>query len=325
MTSAEGVMSTIPSTSETVRVPYTVVGGKPQAPVGERNSLSCVLLSRGGRQFKSGYLQEILSLGFNEIISLEGPGSGYDVEGLSRKFPEIRFIIFHEDISPGEKLNIGIGESNSAFSFVLWNDMRIPPGSLTDRFKERLSGREVLCNAPVLLNLRHETVPSVQAPAFFRSLLKVLPLAPQTDPVKTLFPFDYCGIYSTERFKGLGGFDGRIKSLYWQKMDFGFRAYLWDERILVNPFLKLSYLGELPVEDTTPDRYYPLFYIKNLAVKLRGGAACLPATQFLAYLSTSGENVFTSLKEFSEVRAWVFENSSRFKQDARRITEQWEV
>jgi len=318
-------MSTIPSTSEQVRVPYTVVGRRQPIPPDRDVSLSCVLLSRGGRQFKAGYFKELLTLGFDEIISLEHAQSGYDVEELSRKFPEIRFIIIHERASVGEEVNIGIGESGARFVFVLWNDMRIIPGSLSLRFKENLAGSGLLCIVPVLLNLKHETLPSIQAPAFFRNLLKVLPLAPQSDSMKTLFPFDYCGIYNRERFFQCGGFDSRIKSPYWQKMDFGFRAQLWGEKILASLSLKVSYLGDIPVEDTTPDEYYPLFYLKNLAVKLRGEAAILPAHQFFQYLFTSGGNVFSSLNKFREVRSWVRANSPRFRYDARRIIEQWEV
>ena len=69
-------------------------------------SLSIVLLNRGGRPFKSAVFSELFDIGASEIISIEGPSVQYDIENLSRKYPEVRFLLLAEQVTIGERLNL---------------------------------------------------------------------------------------------------------------------------------------------------------------------------------------------------------------------------
>ena len=319
-------MNTIPTTSKQFRIPYTVAGGQKGDRV--RKSpvlLSLLLLNRGGRPFRQEILKELKTLGFDEIISIEGPQINYDVESLALKFPNIRFLLLHQQVSRGEQINMGIEEAKGRFVFVLWNDIRIAPSSLSRRLLEKIQEEEVLCVVPLIKNQRQETLPTVQAPAFDRKRLRVLPLQPNSDGMVNLFPFDYLGIYHRGRFLLTGGFDYSIKNPWWQKLDFGFRSFMWGEKILCSTALRVSYLGDVPSEDTTPDSGYKRFFLKNLSIRFTGDSGVLPGSRFLPFAFRSGGGIFSAYKEFKAAQKWVEINTFRFQQDARGITELWEV
>jgi len=303
-----------------------MVGGKRSA-TGKANfpGFTLCLLNRGGRLFKQEQFAELERLGFPEIISLEGPGELYDLESLTLKFPTIRFLLLHEEASAGEQVNMALEEASGEYVIVLWNDMKIAPGSLSYRLLERIIKQEALCVVPILQNYKLETIPTIQAPAFYKTLLKVVPLYPSADGMLTLFPYDFVGIYSRERFILSGGYDYSLSNPYWQKMDFGFRNYMWGEKILCQTALRFSYINDPTLEDNTPDHSYRFFYLKNLAVRFNGEAGVLPWRKFLPYSMKAGSGFFSGLSDFKEVRRWVQVNQYRFKQDARSVTELWEV
>ena len=318
-------MNTIPTTSNRVRVPYTIVGEKKAdkslilSPV-----LSLLVLNRGGRPFRVDYLKELQKLGPIEILSVEGAAPVYDIEALARKFSGVKFLLFHKDVSTGEKVNIGLKESSGRYVLVIWNDMK-PGYLLSPRFLKALETTDALCSVPVMQNSKTEIIPSIKAPAFYHKKLKVLSLMPSTGGMESLYPFDYTGIYSKERFFLTGGFDYTITNSYWQKMDFGFRAHMWGEHIVCNTGLKVSYLGEDLLENTTPDEKYRLFYLKNLSLRYSGDAAFLSWWKFPGYYLKSGSSLVGAWKDFKAVREWVEINKYRFTCDALSITDLWEV
>ncbi len=323
---AKGAMNTIHTTTKRSRLPYTVVGGarldtRKQYPV----ELTLLVLSRGSRIYRGELLNQIAKLGIPEVLFLEGPGESYEIETLSVRHPKIRFLLLHESVSPGERINIGIDEAHGRYILVLWDDIKIVPPLISDRFMERVEEYDILCTAPLLQNERRQTLPTVGAPAYNRGKLELFELAPASDRVDTLFPFDYIGIYGKERFEKTGGYDPGITNPYWQKLDFGFRSYMWGESIQCAASFRLQYLFEPPEEDETPDESYKLFYLKNLALRFNGDSAALPMTRFLRYAGISDSGFFESLAEFKEVRKWADINKYRFTQDARSVTELWEI
>jgi len=283
-----------------------------------------VLLNRGGRPFKSSVFSELLEVGASEIISVEGPAAGYDVENLARRHPEVRFLLLTEPVTTGEKVNIGVEEAKSEFVLVMWNDMRIVSGFSESTFSRMVEGAP-LCTVPVLQSMRKETIPSIQVPAIYRKQLKIVPSQPSADGEPTIYPFDYCGIYRKEAFTLSEGFDYLLENDHWQKLDFGFRAYMWGERIECSTSLRFQYRGDTPTEDTSRDESYKLFFLKNLAVRFNRDAGVLPVSQLLRYLLRSGADVITAYREFREVSRWVTLNQFRFRQDARSVTELWEM
>jgi hypothetical protein len=313
---------------------YTAVGGKER---GASTGLSAVLLNRGGRYPRRTLFQELEKVGFDYIISVEGPQERYDLEDLCNRFPSVRFLLLREDLSPGEQINLAVSELSSPFFFVLWNDLRIIHSGGAAKIAEWLFySREErrgepkllnkrLCTVPHIQNAQFEPLPTLIAPVFFRrSRIKTLFFASQREGLATLYPFDGVGIYDRDRFVLLGGYDNTLKSPHWQFMDFGFRAYLWGEEIRSTQLVRLSYNGEIPSEDSTAEESYRRFYLKNLAPVFRGDMAQLPWRRFPGYLFRAGGDPFLAAADFAEGRRWVKTNCYRFRGDARSVTERWD-
>ncbi|MDR1029379.1 MAG: hypothetical protein LBL76_00740 [Treponema sp.] len=329
-------MNTIPTTFNDTLPSYTAVGGTER---GASTGLSAVLLGRGGGRYpRRTRFQELEKIGFDYIISMEGPQERYDVEELSGLFPQVRFILLKEAVSLGEQINLAASELSSSLFFVLRNDLRILHSGGASRMEERLRlGMEELnkedgqkslykrlCTVPLIQNSHFETLPTLIAPAVFHSSVKPLFFAPAKEGQSSLYPFDGVGIYDRSRFIRLGGFDRTLKSAHWQLMDFGFRAYLWGEQISATQLIRLSYDGETPPEDSTADESYRRFYLKNLAPVFRGDSASIPLRCFPGYFWRSGKDLLAAWNDFSQGRQWVKTNRYRFRSDARAITELWE-
>jgi hypothetical protein len=243
-----------------------------------------------------------------------------------------------EAISPGEGINLAASELSSSLFFVLWNDLKILRGGGASRMAERLlfSAEELarnpdekntyrrLCTVPVIQDSRFETMPTLSAPVLIRGSVKTVSTAPAKEGGHSLYPFDGIGVYDRERFIRLGGFDGTLKSFYWQLMDFGFRSRLWGEEIASTQAVKLSYEGAISAADSTAEESYRRFYLKNLAPVFRGDYANLPLRRFPGYLRRSGADIFSAWDDFKEARAWVKTNCYRFRCDARTMTNSWE-
>jgi hypothetical protein len=330
-----GVMSTIPIIFNEPMPSYTAVGGTAR---GAFNGVSAILLNRGGRYPRRTLFKELEKAGFDYIISLEGPHDRYDLEDLSSRFPFVRFIILKESINPGEQINLAVSEIASPLFFVLWNDLRILHGGDASKIAAwfSLSSEELLkakpetgairrlCTVPVMQNSGMETLPTLTTPAFFKGTVKSLRFPPRAEAQPSLYPFDGVGIYDRVRFVRLGGFDGTIKSPYWQLMDFGFRAHLWGEEICGTQLVRLSYDGEAGAEDTTTDAGYRRFYLKNLAPVVRKNTAHIPLLVLFSYLIKTGGDPLAAWEEFRRDRQWVKNNQYQFRIDARTLIGLWE-
>jgi hypothetical protein len=202
--------------------------------------------------------------------------------------------------------------------------MRVPSSSFPERFLDRVREKGNLCTAPWLYTYRNELVPSLFVPVFYKKRLKVLPLSPVKDEVPSLYPYDYCGIYSKERFILQGGYDYKIENPYWQKLDFGFRGHLWGERIVCSRLLRAAVNESAPPENATPDESYRIFFLKNLAVRFNGDRGELSYGRFLPFFLHSGCGFFTALREYRSARHWVRINTYRFRMDSQSVTELWE-
>ncbi|OHE64963.1 MAG: hypothetical protein A2Z99_13775 [Treponema sp. GWB1_62_6] len=208
---------------------------------------------------------------------------------------------------------------------MLWNDIRLAQGGGAARIAEKAADRSALCVVPIIENGKYETLPTLKVPAFYRGTIRTIPFAPRVENAPTLYPFDAVGLYDMERFQRLGGFDPTIRSLYWQLMDFGFRARLWGETIRCTRAVKFAYEGEIPSENASVDEGYKVFFLKNLAPVFRGDYAHIPIRRFLPYMLRSGVGAIEAWKEFSEGRKWVATNRYRFSSDARMAIELWEA
>jgi hypothetical protein len=305
-----------------------VVGGTANASAaasgGPASRVSVVLLNRLARFYREEAFRELSRAGFESILSVESRGDIPDLESLTLRPAGVRFMILSQPASIGAQINMAIRESAGPYVFVLWSDMVLSAQSLSSRFFDRLAEQDILCRAPLLMGAAGEVLPSASNPALHKSSLKVIRLVPSKDGARSLYPVDYAGIYSKEKFILTGGFDPLFTNSYWQKLDFGFRAWLWGEEIRVSQALKLAYTGTPPVEDETPDECYKWFWLKNLAPSFRGDSAYIPRSRLWAYLRRRGEGPASALSEFREAREWVRTNRYRFRVDAPSLVDLWE-
>jgi hypothetical protein len=227
-------MSTIPTTFNEMLPSYTVIGGRERLG---KAGLSAVLLNRGRRYSRSRLFSDLEKTGFDTVVSVEPPPGQYDLEDLSQQFPFVRFVLLQETISLGEQINLAAAEIDTPLFFVIWNDLRFIAGGGAHRMAQRLTGHgeksfRRLCTVPVIQSPRSETLPTLRAPVLPRKKEHTRGLSPSSEGLRSLYPFDGVGIYDKERFVRMGGFDGTLKSSYWQLMDFGFRAHLWGKKYL---------------------------------------------------------------------------------------------
>lgn len=319
-------MNTIHTTFNNPETVYTVIGAhkkEPDHPA--RQGLSVLLLNRGGRPFREELFKELSRLDVTEIISVENRSlGGGDFEEYTSLYENLRFILTDNCITPGEKINIGITEALCDNIFVIWNDMQLNSRELSHRLFQKIIEKRVLCTVPVLHSYKGQLIPTCMTPLSSKGILKVLALE-NKELGKSLFPFDYTGIYNKEKFIRSGGYDYYIKNPYWQKMDFGLRAYLWGEEILPHSSLKVSFTTDRDLsENTTPDASYRLCYLKNLSVRFNGDSGVLPLSRFIKYFDKSGSTLTDAWRDFQRVRAWVKTNRYRFTTDASAIIQLWD-
>jgi len=318
-------MSTIPSISDTLGDnggPYTVVGdGIPRhRPYSaNRPSLTVLLLNRGSRQYRSILFQEVCSLGSAEVLSLEQNPAPHNLETLSRRYADLKFLIFAQKSTIGAQINAAIREANSEYIYVLQGDMR---ANLSTSLPKPT---EILCTTPVFTDNQGKTIPTSIGPiAGAKRIFDTQPRFPEKNGTPSLIPWDYTGIYSKTRHQSIGGFDPQIEESWWQKLDYGMRAWLWGEEIRTQLSLRISYLDELHMEDLSSGIGYLRFYLKNLALKRDGDSVDLTASLIWPLLFSAGLSLRAVRRQIRELKHWVRLNRYRFKKDAAELTELWD-
>ena len=83
-------------------------------------------------------------------------------------------------------------------------------------------------------------------------------------------------------------------------------------------------MNEVAEEDRSVTRDYITFFLKNLAVRFTGDSCEIPASRaFTVWMRYAFRP--SVRREIRHIRKWVYTNRFRFQEDARSITELWEV
>jgi len=316
-------MNTIPLTFNEHQVDRTTIGGKEKAPENPMN-ISVVLLNKMGSQFKMKIFEELIKCNFASIISIEPDAGNYNIEEISHRFPQIKFIIPHEELTDGEYINIAMEEITSEYLLVLKDDLYIPNGVLLPNLAEKILKNKNICVAPRLVDSRRNSLPIHKIPSSKKMHFVIESLTQVQDEVSTLFPFDYIGLYNREKFIDAGGFDYSIKSPYWQLLDFGVRAWLWGEKIKITTALQLSYsVEEAPVENSTPGLDSLRFFLKNELPKYKLDHAVIKKSAFGRFYRSSRCGWFEARRQFKDALNWLEHNKYKFKMDLQTLIENW--
>ncbi len=315
-------MNIIPLTFNEKQIERTIIGGTEKNPYAA-HPISVVVLTREISHYKNQIFESLMKNGFESIISVEHHTDNYSIDELSRTFPCVKFIIPHEKISTGEKINISMSEVDSPYVLVLWDDIKTRVNMVSDLLLARLHESEALCLSPVLLNDQMQNILVKMTPVLKKGSFTVMPGQVLYDNTPTLYNFDCIGIYNRQRFIQMGGFDYTITSSYWQNIDFCMRSWLWGEKIFCSPLFRLSYEDISPVEDSTINTSYLRFYLKNLLPFYKNDYAYIPVSAFFGFARRSS-SFFGSISLFKAARLWVETNQYRFKKDASSLISQWD-
>ncbi|MBQ6905347.1 MAG: hypothetical protein IJQ27_04660 [Spirochaetia bacterium] len=290
---------------------YTIIGGEKPNITPHTLPWTLLVLNRGRTALQTS------QMGFAEIISIES-------SSLRRHeaVPHVKTLITDTAVNPGEQINIGISAASYPFVVVIWNDMQLKT-LFSPQFISEVEDSGVVCSVPMLYSRHGDLIPSIPTPASSMRTVKTIPMTAIETGTRALYPFDYAGIYNKKLFLHAGGYDNDINSSFWQKMDFGFRNWLWGERIVLNASLRIYYTCDFQQDDQTIDQGYRRFYLHNLAVRIKDNLAYLPKTGVFSYIFRSGEGPMVALSEYKEAASWIDQNSTRFMQSGRTLVERW--
>lgn len=321
---ASFVMNTTPTTPEPRELPYTVIGSQ-GADANERSLLpfTLLVLHRNNRHERADIFDRIHRLNAREVISVETVNPRWDIEAYSTSYKEFRFLLFsREPDSLGQALNIAINEATSRQVLVIWSDVQVMP--ISKAYLDEFALSRDLCIIPHIRSLTGEVLPTLHVPAGYRKALKILSLVPGPSQKSSLFPFDFMGLYNRDAFLQTTGFDEHILEPWWQKMDFGFRSWIWGNKMRASPGLRLQVLGEQEPEDTSIGPGYVRFYGKNMLPEFLADHGALSTRRFFAFKKASGASIGRAWQQFQDLRSWVFQHRYRFRTEARSIVEFWD-
>lgn len=315
-------MNTIPLTFDEHQINRTVVGGR-QNNEHKKMDISVILLNSNGSHFKLHVFENLLSCGFDSVISVENDSNNFSIEEVSKKFPEIKFIIPLEKCTEGELINLAVSEIKSEYFLILKDSLYIPSGVLLPNLAEKLTNDETYCLVPRLLDKNKNGINCLFSPGAEKSHFVIDGSSIVTDGIKTIYPFDRIGLYNRKKFIQMGGFDYTITSPYWQNLDLAIRSWLWGEKTKVTTMLQFSYIDEIPVEDTTVNLDYLRYYLKNEVPRFKNEAAYIKKTFFHKFLRHSSCGYLEARRQFKCARLWVEKNKYYFKKDLPNFIQNW--
>jgi hypothetical protein len=306
-------MSTTSITSKRRSCIYTVVSITATAT--KVRTFSIAILPRGDNPFFSDLIQELNHFNPQEILI-------FNTHALFREEITLREIWTEESLSEGTLVNIAIQESKSPFVFIIWSDMILQAQDISHHLFLRLEERDNLCTTPQLFNAIKTPLPSLTVPVFPpNDIFRVLrTFGSEQEERDNFMSVDYCGVYNRARFLNLGGYDDTLTSSYWQKVEFGLRAAMWGERIVLNSALRMNYVEEPPTDDESTTVSGTLFALKTLGVRIGRKGAYLPRQRFFWLFGQKNAKEI-----FREIRDWVYENRFRFKYDAEFVVDHWQT
>ena len=324
-------MNTIPLIFNERQIKRTVLGQKKLSAHSSSflESVAVMLLNRNGSHYCRRNIENLLNCGFTEIIAVENSSHSYSVEEFAQRYEQVKFVVPLENVTPGDMINIGMAETESAFVLVIWDDVRTVPPFVSKETLRSLVQSGHLCSAPVLQSAHLQYIPVRMQPKIEKNTFSVVPpdfsAMRSNAGLKTVYPFDFMGIYDRQKFMQLGGYDYTIVSPYWQNLDFSLRAWLWGECIELDQHFRLVYEEDIPSENTTADYAQLRFYLKNCAPVFYADHAYIPKIRYFDFARRYPGGMFKAYSLFADARKWVHENRFRFKTDVVQFCQNWDT
>ena len=315
-------MNSIPLTFDEHQINRTVLGGRKNYNENALN-ISVILLNSMGSHFKIHLFENLIACNFKSIVSVEKDACSYNIEDISRKFPEIKFIMPLEKTTDGELINLAMSEIDSEYALVIRDTINIPASIILPNLAESLTKNKTYCVVPRLFDERRSSIPCSFSPRIEKTHFVVDASTAVVDGMKTLFPYDYIALYNRDKFIKLGGYDWTIQSSYWQIMDLAVRSWLWGEETRITSLLQFAYNEEYPVQDKTITIDYLRYYLKNEVPILKMEMGYIKKSSFFLFKMRSSCGLFEARRQFISARTWVEQNKYKFKMDLQTFIESW--
>lgn len=316
-------MNFIPSTFNEHQIKRAIFGGKQDSSL-EKMNVSVILLNSSGSHLKLHVFENLIKCNFDSIISVEPDSENYSIDEVSQMFPSVKFIVPLEKTNDGEMINLAMAEIKTDYVLVLRDTLNINSGFLHNNLAANLTQDNIFCVAPWLMDKKLQVLPIHFTPGAEKSHFVIDSSVKINDKMKTVYPFDYIGLFNRKKFIELGGYDFTINSPYWQNLDLAIRAWLWGEEIRLTTLLQFSYLDESPVVDSTINRDYLKYYLKNEVPRYDGTKAFINKSFFYKFLRRSSCGLIEARKQFKAAREWVERNQYRFKMDLQTFIQNWD-
>ncbi len=315
-------MNTISLTFDEHQINRTVIGGKYNSSPDALN-ISVIILNSTGSHFKVQLFKNLLECNFASIISIENDANNYSIEDMSKRFPEIKFIVPLEDATDGDMINMAMSELYSEYVLVIRDTLHVPSGIILSKLAERLTETGIYCVVPRLLDNNKNAMYSHTSPCAERGHFLIDKSNVVNGGMKTLYPLDFIALYNRKKFIRLGGFDYSIKSSYWQNLDLAIRSWLFGEETRLTTMLQFAYETEPPVEDKTVNMDYLRYYLKNEMPRMKNEEGVIKGIYFIRFFFNSSCGFLQARRLFKDARFWVKKNGPKFKMDLRKLIEEW--
>ena len=315
-------MNTIPLTFDEHQINRTILGGQKNNSSNALN-ISVVLLNTSGSHFKDQLFENLLSCGFEQIVSVEHDPNNFSLDDLVKRFPSIKFIVPLEKVTQGEMINLAMSEITSDYVLVLRDNLVIPSGIILTNLAEKLTQTGTYCIVPRVKDSKKISIDANLSPFIMKKHFVVEASGEVTDGMNTLYPYDFIALYNRKKFIQLGGFDYTIQSEYWQNLDLALRSWLWGEETKITTLLQFTYAEDSFVEDKTLNLDYLRFYLKNILPRFKIDRSIIKKRQFFTFAFNSSCGFLEARRQFSAARKWVNENRFKFKRDIIELVEEW--
>src|SRR5574344_682992 len=315
-------MNTIPVTFDENQINRTIIGGQTEIKKDSLN-ISVILLNSSSSNFRLNLFENLMSCNFQSIVSIENNAENYSIDDISKAFPAVKFIIPLENSTLGELINIAMSEVQSDFVLVLSDNLYIPSGVILPHLAERLVKDDIFCLVPRLLDKNQNTITNQYRPNAEKTHFEIDTSSVTSDGIKTLYPYDYIGIYNRKKLIQLGGFAYSIRTPFWQILDLFVRSWLWGEETHITTLLKFSYFEDYPLEDRTITYDYLRYYLKNELPKYKNDHGVIPNSAFYKFIRNSSCGYLEARRQFKDAQNWVDKNKYKYKMDLKMLIENW--
>ncbi len=317
-------MNTIPSIFNQRKIPRTILGGSEESQKILMPQVTCIVLTRNSRNYRSLVFENLITKGFAKIICVENKSAEKSTtEQLAHQFPTVKFLISQENVTQGDLLNLAVAESTTEYILVVQEELCLDKVNFTPSLASKLIEKKQFCIAPKLFNKNYQKLPVEFIPTVQKSTFRIKPEIFAGDNRQTFYAGDLAGFYNREKYILLGGIDYTITSEYWQKVDLFFRSWLWGEKTTFEMGFDLAYGTEIPEENQTVDFSYLTFFLKNLLPVFKSDHAKISDYSYITFKARSSCGFVEAMKQFKDAQRWVEENKYRFKKDAVSLIENW--